>query len=60
MYVWDATTGKLEQSKGVYSAGYSNGSGDQCAVVEDADLFDRTINGKKKKINHNKKKYSQF
>ncbi|XP_062569981.1 uncharacterized protein LOC134232021 [Saccostrea cucullata] len=45
MYVWDAPSGVLEQSKGVYSAGYNNsGSGDQCAAIEDAKMFDMIIN----------------
>lgn len=47
MYVWNAETGVLEQSIGVYSAGYQNGSdGNQCAVIEDANSFERKITGK--------------
>lgn len=47
MYVWNAETGVLEQSIGVYSAGYHNGSdGNQCAVIEDTNSFDGRIRGK--------------
>lgn len=47
MYVWNAETGVLEQSIGVYSAGYHNGSyGNQCAVIEDTHSFERKITGK--------------
>lgn len=43
MYVWNAETGALEQSIGVYAAGYHNGSdGNQCAVNH----FERMIRGK--------------
>lgn len=47
MYVWNAETGVLEQSIGVYSAGYHNGSyGNQCAVIQDTHSFERKITGK--------------
>lgn len=47
MYVWNAETGALEQSLGVYAAGYHNGSdGNQCAVIEDTNHFERMIRGK--------------
>lgn len=46
MYVWHSTTGALEQSSGVFSAGYNNGSsGNQCAVIDDAQNFEKALNG---------------
>lgn len=46
MYVWDSTTGALEQSTEVFSAGYKNDSkGNQCAVIDDAQNFEKALNG---------------
>lgn len=46
MYVWDATSGQLERSEGVYSAGRSiiTKSGVQCEADEEAKMFEETLN----------------
>ncbi|XP_048756053.2 protein DDB_G0287365-like isoform X2 [Ostrea edulis] len=46
MYVWDAASGKLEQSTGVFSAGRNTitGSGNQCEADENAQQFEQIIN----------------
>lgn len=48
MYVWDATSGQLEKSEGVYSAGRSiiTKSGVQCEADEEAKMFEEALNSK--------------
>lgn len=46
--MWDATSGQLEKSEGVYSAGRSiiTKSGVQCEADEEAKMFEETLNSK--------------
>ncbi|XP_061186068.1 inactive cell surface hyaluronidase CEMIP2-like [Saccostrea echinata] len=45
MYVWNATSGQLEEAKGVYAAGrYTiTKAGNQCEADEDAKQFEQTL-----------------
>ncbi|XP_056006549.1 cell surface hyaluronidase-like isoform X1 [Ostrea edulis] len=49
MYVWDAVSGKLEKSIGVYAAGRNTitGSGNQCEADEDAKQLKQTLDSVK-------------
>jgi hypothetical protein len=48
MYVWDAASGQLEKSVGVYTAGRNiiTKSGNQCEADEDAKQLKETLEGK--------------
>lgn len=57
MYVWDAVSGKLEKSIGVYAAGRNTitGSGNQCEADEDAKQLKQTLDSNFTFIHFSKK-----